>query len=106
MLGGQDVRAGSRIVFHDAARHDRAEPLSNVALVQLGALGELRARGGTLRRGFEEAGLVTDVHHQRQHAARVVSEEPSREFLNPLPIKFHRASLSPPRRSFLKERYA
>src|SRR5512145_898737 len=82
VLRRQDEARRACVVLHDAAGRHGAEPLADVSLVQTGAIRKLLARGRSSGRRLEEAGPMADVHHEGQHAARVVAEQFSRELLH------------------------
>ena len=67
VLRRKPIRAACRVVLDDASGNHGAEPFADVAL-QAGRLGDCRGVGGfESRHRVEQAGAVTDAHHQRQH---------------------------------------
>ena len=77
---GRENRAVFGIDLHDAPGRHRAEPLTDVPLVELGRVGELLARSLlVLREGVEQARAVAHGNHHRQRAAVQQFEHATRE---------------------------
>ncbi len=82
VLGRQAVGPGVGVERDDASRHHRAEPLANVAFVQLRGLRDLRRRGRRqVRHAVEQPGPVPDAHHHRQAG---VVDDLQRAFVEPI----------------------
>jgi hypothetical protein len=82
VLGRQGVRALVGGVRHDPARGHGPEPLTHVALVEPGGVGDLLARGrGQQRKRVEQSDLVADADHQRQRGVAEDADKPASELL-------------------------
>ena len=80
VLRGQGEPSRLGIDLHDAPGRHRAEPLTDVPLVELGRVGELLARRLlVLREGVEQARAVAHGDHHRQRAAVQQFEHATRE---------------------------
>ena len=80
VLRGQGEPSRFGIDLHDAPGRHRAEPLTDVPLVELGRVGELLARRLlVLREGVEQARAVAHGDHHRQRAAVQQFEHATRE---------------------------
>ena len=69
VLRRQPVGLLFRVVLDDGAGYHGPEPLTHIALVQPGRLGNLVAGGGRqIGHGVEQTGLMAHARHQSQHA--------------------------------------
>jgi hypothetical protein len=84
VLGRELVGPGGRVVLEDAAGHHGAQPLPDVALLEVGPAGQLGAGRGPGGGRREQAGPVPDVDHEGQQPAGVQLQQPAGEGLDPL----------------------
>jgi hypothetical protein len=82
MFRGKRVAARVGVVVDDPSGDEGCQPFADVPLLQAGPRGKLLTRRSALGEGSEQAGPVAEVDHVRQHAARVVPEELTRELLH------------------------